>query len=150
VHHKSRNISTYQFLVELQKEHFIAELRSKIHTKKEQKDKLRQIMKYKIEKIEDVSSRNSLPTIFTSDEVREKIRSLVFDIDNKPKFELFNEYDELKYYSRGNEFKILSEDKTGQIGISQDVLHEKRKIFLKLLDSETLVELEFAEVVRIL
>lgn len=65
-------------------------------------------MRYKAEKINLISSRNKLNSIFNSDEKMEDFYNRLFDENGKPRFELTDE-DLKNYYTVGNDFSYQGE-----------------------------------------
>jgi len=132
---KSRHQSLYDFLQALQLEYVSAELRSKIYTSNSDKRYYKRVMSHKKEKIEDISLRNDLNTIFTDDSVKKEVYALThtkFGIptfvyrndEDKAKFE---ESDLLNYFSVGSEVKIQGDDESVEIGIIVDAQQFENK-----------------------
>lgn len=127
---KSRNQSLYDFLQCLQKEYVNAELRSKIYPSIGDKKYYRKVMGYKEEKIEDISMRNQLPSIFNNQDVRNDVYFEVYTNFGCPNFvyknetekEKFKQSDLLNYFAVGGEIKIQKEDGRIEIGIIVDNL----------------------------
>lgn len=112
---KSRDISIGEYLNRLQIEYIIYELRSKIYPASEDKEKFKQIMYFKKIKIEDISEKNDLDSIFTSTLVKKNLIDNLF----KDKFvpDDFHGKDKYYYLFKGSEFsyegkivKLLSYD----------------------------------------
>lgn len=100
---KTRNLSAAEYFQVVQREYLIAEFRKKIYYSPKDKAYYQKVMGYKEEKIQDISKRNCLESIFTSPAKLREMRSELFDNSGKPKFEL-TELDLNNYYSVGNEF----------------------------------------------
>ena len=84
---KSRTIPFSEYFDNLQKEYIVAELRSKIYPKEKDKEYYRdREMKGKRKKIEDISLRNNLPTIFNSIEKRKRFDQEIYNQQGLPNF----------------------------------------------------------------
>ncbi len=124
---KTRNQSLYEYLESLQLEYIQAELRRKIYWKKKDKRFWSKVLEFKKEKIEDIVSRNGLPSIFNDDIVREQLRRKVINDIGFPTFvyrneeELFSlgETDFRCYFNLNAEVKVLIGN--GRVGIGKIV-----------------------------
>lgn len=116
---KDRHLPPLMYLNQLQLEYICSELRSKIYPSKKDKDYYRKVMSFKKNKIEDVSFKNSLPTIFTDEEVKKDFYRQIYnkqglpnflyrDTKNKSDFELL---DIQHYYHKNSEIKLYIKDK---------------------------------------
>lgn len=117
---KTRNLTLSEFLIQLQLEYIVVELRRKIYTRIKDKKYYEKVMNYKAMKIKDISERNSLQSIFTNNEVKKKLYKKIYIDDNYPNF-LYSgeadkrkhfENDRLNYYSEGAEVKFLLNNET--------------------------------------
>lgn len=110
---KTRNISILEYFHQLQIEYLKADFMRAIHHSPKQKKFWKRVMSHKRTKIESVSIRVGMPSIFDEDLAMKEYRALVFP-DAKHiglKFELEPEELEL-YYSVGENFKVqVAEDK---------------------------------------
>jgi len=99
---KSRDISILDFLENLQLEYLLYELRSKIYLKKDNKQKYKEIMQFKEDKIFDICSKNNLRNIFNDGEILQEIESKFYNEFGNPK-EMTNR-DKYFYYLIGSDF----------------------------------------------
>jgi hypothetical protein len=142
--HKSRHQSLYDFLECLQLEYVTVELRSKIYPSINDKKYYRKVMGYKIDKIVDIASRNTLPTIFNDDDKKREIYYAVYTKFGVPAFaykdpedkDKFYEQDLLNYFAVGAEVKVRTET-----GIEVGVISDNDKL-LECWDTSTMSELE--------
>jgi len=102
---KTRNLSVAEYFLAIQKEYLIAEFRKKIYFSPNDKAYYQKVMNYKVEKINDIASRNRLDSILNNSEKMEEMRSELFDKLGKPKFEM-NKTDLENYYAIGNDFSF--------------------------------------------
>lgn len=110
---KTRNISILEYFHRLQIEYLEADFKRAIHHSPKQKGFWKRVMAHKRAKIESVSIRVGMPSIFDEDLALKEYRGFVYP-DAKHiglKFELTSEELEL-YYSVGENFKVqIAEDK---------------------------------------
>lgn len=83
---KTRNLSAFDFLEELQIEYCVSEIRKKIYIKPNDINYYKRLMKYKKQKIEDICERNSLPNMFTDDSIKKQIYAKVYNEEGLPNF----------------------------------------------------------------
>lgn len=102
---KTRNLSVAEYFLAIQKEYLIAEFRKKIYFSPNDKAYYQKVMNYKVEKINDIASRNRLDSILNNSERMEDMRGELFDKLGKPKFEM-NKTDLENYYAIGNDFSF--------------------------------------------
>lgn len=112
---KDRNISIADYLSRLQIEYIIYELRSKIYPAAEDKEKFKEVMGLKRMKIEDISEKNNLQTIFTSTLIKNNLMNSLFedkfvpdDFHGKDKY--FYLYKNTDFSYKGNIVKLISYD----------------------------------------
>lgn len=105
---QNRELSVAEYFIQIQKEYLIAKFRSKIYFSPKNKRYWKKVMRYKAEKINLISSRNKLNSIFNSDEKMEDFYNRLFDENGKPRFELTDE-DLKNYYTVGNDFSYQGE-----------------------------------------
>ena len=111
---KTRDLSLYDFFSKLQEEYVCAEVRKKIYTKPKDKGYWQRVMDGKAIKIKDIALRNSLPSIFTSESLKEKVYYRIINKQGFPNFVYKNEAERLEiefldfvnYYRQGCEFKL--------------------------------------------
>lgn len=116
----ARNISTLEYFKILQMEYILYEVRSKIYPFGKDREKFRNIMEYKKTKINDISDKNEIGSIFTN--VAKKL-----DFLQKFNLEFLNgnigtKKDKYFYYFIGSDFsfkgdvyKMLKYDFTNEI-----------------------------------
>lgn len=102
---KTRNLSVAEYFLAIQKEYLIAEFRKKIYFNPNDKAYYQKVMNYKVEKINDIASRNRLDSILNNSEKMEEMRGELFDKLGKPKFEM-SKTDLENYYAIGNDFSF--------------------------------------------
>lgn len=105
---KTRNLSVAEYFLQVQKEYLIADFRRKIYFSPKNKAYWTKVCGYKKQRIENISKRNNLNSIFNSESKMNELRNVLFDRNGKPKFEMT--VDDLNnYYSNGNEFSYKGE-----------------------------------------
>lgn len=125
VKEKTRNLSTFDYLEVLSSEYVVAEMRKKIYPHSKDKQFYSRTMLHKREKIEDIASRNSLPTIFNDTKVKEAIYARLIPAFGLPNFSYKNEEvraeleakDVANYYSQDGEVKVLQKDGSLKFGV---------------------------------
>ena len=105
---KTRNLSVAEYFAVIQREYLIAEFRKKIYYNPRDKNYYQRVMNHKGDKINDISRRNHLDSIFTSSKKMEEVRNELFDSLGNPTFEL-NNTDVENYYCVGNDFSYNGE-----------------------------------------
>lgn len=113
---KSRNLSVYRYYEQLQLEYIVMELRKKIYPAKKDKNYYSKVMKFKQEKIEDISLRNKLPSIFSDSSMRKNYYSKVYLTEGLPNFfyknkiekEELQQKDYMFYFAINSEVKFIS------------------------------------------
>lgn len=104
-----RNLSPAEYFLEIQKEYLIAEFRSKIYPNPRDKKYYQRVMRYKADKIRDISARNNLYSILNNETMKnEVVRSFVFDVSGKPIFKMTDD-DIENYYAVGCEVSYRGE-----------------------------------------
>jgi len=93
---KDRNLTILEYFEKLQIEYFICEIRRKIYPSPVDKRYYKKVMLMKKQKIDDISQRNNLDSIFTNDEVRIDFQKRVYPDVGMPKFDLTEQ--DIKYY----------------------------------------------------
>lgn len=104
----TRNLSAAEYFLTIQREYLIAEFRKKIYYSPKDKAYYKRVMKYKADKINDIANRNRLSSILNDNARMKEVRSELFDLTGKPKFEM-TELDLENYYATGNEFSYRGE-----------------------------------------
>lgn len=155
---KSRNLSTFQFFEQLQLEYIVAELRKKIYPSVKDKNYYKRVMKFKKEKIEDISTRNTLPSIFTDLSCKDDLYKRVYNEIGPPTFYYrdedhkneFGEQDLANYFLVGSEVKVhRGDDKGISIGRIELANLEAGLVLIKLGESE-IKNFDIKRVTRIL
>lgn len=116
---KDRNLTTFQFFEQLQLEYIVAELRGKIYPKVKDKEYWRKIMKFKREKIEDISFKNALPSIFSDPKYKIDMYLKIYKERGLPTFLYRNEkqrisleeQDKINYFLSTSEVKVFRDNK---------------------------------------
>lgn len=104
----SRNLSVAKYYIEIQKEYIIDTFRSKIYSSLKDRNYWRKVANYKKEKIESISIRNRLKSIFNDSDKFDEFQSKIFDANGKPIYEM-TRTDLDNYYSIGCEFSYKGE-----------------------------------------
>lgn len=146
---KSRDLSILDFLEVLMEEYFIADLRSKIYNRKADRVYWKKIVGFKKEKIEDITERNSIKSIFYDKEM------YLFKMDRYyPTNEICslikNNKDLRSYYNSGCDVTITTS--TGDVitGRIEDADLMKGKVWVNLFDTNDSKEYKLHQVRRIL
>jgi len=145
---KTRHLSTYSYLQALQLEYIVAELRKKIYIKKKDKDFYGRVLSGKKKKIIDICLRNSLPSIFTSDEEKVIFYNQIYNPFGYPDFcyrnneqvQEFKAKDFYYYYHKDSDFKVnqagdikigtlVSVDEENEIAVIKLKGEEKNSIY---------------------
>jgi len=146
---KDRNLSMVEFYEMLQKEYFIAEIKSKLYPSRKQKDFYRnRVMEGKRIKILDISNKNNLPNIFDDEETKNEIRDQIYPVIGLPQFDLTNE--EIKYYySVESEVRVEIEDRP-RIGKIIDIDFRNNVAYIKFRNSSENQPIKLNKITRIL
>ena len=139
---KTRNLSISEYFNVLQEEYLIAEFRKKIYYSPKDKAYYGRVMMHKRNKIENISKRNNLESIFTSDKKYWEVYNKLFDHSCRPKF-LMNEKDVTNYYNPGNEFSYK-----GKVWIL-DQINQNDTLILYNKEENLFEEVKKEEVFRI-
>ena len=154
---KTRHLSTYSYLQALQLEYIVAELRRKIYVKKKDKDFYNRVLIGKEKKIKDICLRNSLPSIFSSDDEKANYYSQIYNEFGYPDFcyrndEQVQEYkakDFYYYYYKDSDFKV-NEEGVVKIGSLVQVDEENGIVHIKMKGEELNRPFELSAVARII
>lgn len=154
---KSRDLPILDYYEILQKEYIVAELRRKIYPSKRDKDYYERVMDGKREKIEDIATRNGLPSIFTDDDMKERYYDSVYG-DSFPDFVYKSDREEQQlapkdksnYYQEGEDFKITTGDDEFKFGTLISVDHDKEVAKLKVRYEEEVMTAHIDNIQRIL
>lgn len=126
--HKTRDLSTFDYLQCLQREYINAELRKRIYPRVKDKRYYEKTMFYKKEKIEDIAQRNKLDTIFNSEQVKRELYDEIYNEFGLPNFlyrntddELeFRRWDVINYYAKKEQVKVKLESEETVVGTIVD------------------------------
>lgn len=124
---KTRDLTIYKYFEQLMLEYIVMELRKKIYPSLSDQNYYERVMVQKKEKINDIASRNNLPSIFNDKKIKKNFYGQVYnpnsfgipnflykDEEHRKKYELL---DKKYYYFPGSEVKIIidAEMKVGNI-----------------------------------
>ena len=104
----TRHLSVAEYFLQVQKEYLIADFRRKIYFSPKDKNYYAKVCGYKKSRIDKISERNKLHSIFNSEEKFNELRHELFDSFGRPKFNMTKE-DNNNYYANGNEFSYKGE-----------------------------------------
>lgn len=139
---KTRNWSTAEYFLLVQKEYIQAELRRKIYPNAKDKRYYLKVMNFKKEKIEDISERCKLKNIFNSKEKLQEVKEGLFTPEGVPTF--LEAHELAHYYFKGSDFSY-----DGEIYKLFDVNWETNCLFLKK-GEDIRVNVEVGKACRIL
>lgn len=134
---KTRNLSTAEYFITVQREYLMAELRKKIYPTSKDKKFYQKVMNYKKEKIEDISNRCKLKSIFNDKDMLQEFKAKLFNDIGIPNF--LNRDEMEYYYYKGSEFSY-----DGEIYELVDVSWETECLFLRKGDKRINVRVEQA------
>lgn len=140
---KTRNLSIAEYFDVLQEEYLVAEFRKKVYYSPKDKAFYNRVMMHKRDKIDNISKRNNLDSIFTSEQKYNEVFNRLFDHIGKPKFQM-TEKDVINYYNVGNEFSY-----EGKVWIL-DQIGENNSLILYNRSEKTFKEVDKNDVCRIL
>jgi len=120
---KNRNLSIPEFLENLQKEYFLAVLRSKIYPSIKKKNYYKKLIGYKEEKILNISKKYHLPCIFDEKGIFNKYKIMIFG-ETFPNFFYKGDQekndlelsDEINYYLKDSNVRVVHED-SSELGV---------------------------------
>ena len=102
-----KHLKITEYLRVLQIEYIQNEIRKKIYSKKN-KDYYKKVLQFKEEKIKDIGHKNTLPTIFDDEILRNEFIELVYSRIGYPTF--LTEEELSYYFARQCEVKIVEND----------------------------------------
>jgi hypothetical protein len=110
---KTKSLTIYEYFCQLQLEYVVAELRTKIYFRQEDKEYWKSICEKKKKNIENIVLKNNIPSIFDDPDLRNEYDYKVFLDKNFPIFTYRDEenrkkqefWDYVNYYSKGSEFR---------------------------------------------
>ncbi len=154
-----RNLSVLEFFKELQREYFVAEIRSKIYPRLKDKTYFKErVMRGKKNVIEDIAKKNNLVSIFSNQEEYDKFRLEIYGERGKPKFQYknkkirleFEEKDNLYYYYIKSEVRVFSKEENREdlgkikfVNLNADLIEVE-------LENENIIVTNLNNVTRIL
>lgn len=112
---KSRDLSLLDFLIILQKEYIVAELRRKIYRSKDN-DYYSKLMKGKREKVKDIAKRNNLATIFNDDNTKISMYLKVYGSYGFPTF-VYRDAEDKSQRQKKDFYRYYEEHKNVRINI---------------------------------
>lgn len=127
---KTRNIPHHDYLIALQKEYFVNEIKSKIYTKSKDKAFYRRVMSNKREKIEDISFKHRFKNIFNDKDTHNEFRQIMYPEFGIPAFEC-SKLDIKYYFSKDTQVRVNTETGT-KIGTIMSVSEDYKIIHVKL------------------
>lgn len=104
-----RFLSPIEFLDVLQTEYYVNYLKFRIYPKLNDRAYYKRVMGYKKEKIENITSRNELPSIFTDDAIDKQFRDKVFPKIGPP-IQILEGKELGYYYYPGTDVRINTEE----------------------------------------
>lgn len=133
---KSRDIPITAYYTNLQLEYIGCKLRSEIYTRDFDKKKYSDICKGKKEKIENISTRNCLPSIFTSESSREKYIGKFFNEWGLPNFMhrddhkrvVEGKWDQIYYFAEGVSVRIRTQKGDVKMGRITDFDYKSKMV----------------------
>lgn len=159
---KDKNLSPHDYLEVLQREYIVAELRKKIYPSKGDREFWIKIMGYKQEKIDDISVRNNLPTMFNNKKEKERLYRDVYNESGYPNFKYRDheriakddrlslpESDFINYYLVDSEVKVVEDDQV-KIGFIKMVDLDSEVATIKFKNTGLTQEVNFQEITRVL
>lgn len=141
---KNRNISIAEYFFILQNEYLIADFRKKIYSNKNDKKYYQRVMDGKRDKINDISERNKLDSIFNNSYKMSEMKSNLFDKTGNPSFPI-TATDEKNYYSIGSDFSYK-----GDIWVLDQINSDGTLSLRSLLLDKNLQNVKKEDVCRIL
>ena len=81
---KDRHISILEYFNRLQLEYLLYELRTKIYPSSDDKAKFKKVLQFKKDKINDISKKNMLISIFDDEELKRDMTDQLFGSENMP------------------------------------------------------------------
>jgi len=155
----NRKLSIISYFDKLQLEYIINELRRKIYHKKKDKTYYSRVLEQKRQNIEDISSRNKLPSIFNDVNVKKLYYDKIYNEFGLPNFMYRSEAhraefelnDIQNYFLVGSEVKFKKE-KDNNIYIGTILLFEleTKKILIEERENKKLTSCFVESVARIL
>ena len=126
---KTKSLTIYEYFCQLQLEYVVAELRSKIYFRQDDRDYWKSICEKKKKNIENIVLKNNIPSIFDDPDIRKEYEEKVFLDKNFPNFTYKDEesknkqifWDYVNYYARGSEFRC---EINGEILVGTIVYYE--------------------------
>jgi len=116
---KTRDLPMVDYLEILQKEYVVMEIRAKIYPTSKDKTYYKGIMSHKRAKIEDISKRNSIPSIFNDTGMKNYIDEKIINVRGIPNFiyrdkmakDKYEQRDVAAYFHPGADVKVYTSDK---------------------------------------
>jgi len=152
---KSRDLTIHEYWEQLQLEYIVAELRRKIYPIVKDKNYYKRVLEQKKEKIDDISIRNHLDSIFEDNEYKQSMYSRIYNEQGLPNFiyrdekmrAQLEESDIINYYYEGSEVRVKINDKI-EIGNIESVNLMAELVEVRV--NEEIKNFSMKDVVRIL
>lgn len=155
---KDKNQSILEFYEALQLEYFICEIRRKIYISQKDKNYYKKVMDFKRSKIEDLSLKNGIPSIFSNEDIKIEYIKRTYPKCGLPEFikcynntklAMWTDNDNSHYYSIGKDIKIVINDNI-LIGTLDNVDFKNGFGLVKIRKESTLRTIFLKEITRIL
>lgn len=138
---KTRHLPITEYYKQLQREYIITELRKKIYPKIKDKNYYERVLKQKRINIEDISSRNKIPSIFNDINTKDFFYKEVYPEWGFPIFTYKDDYNQREfapldlqnYYMVKNDFKFKDKSNQIQFGILTEVNFKNKEAKIKYL-----------------
>lgn len=116
-HYKTRHLTMTAYFEQLQLEYIVAELRKKIYPKIKDKNYYQRVAEQKRNNIEDIASRNKIPSIFNDNNTKDLFYNKVYNEWGPPAFLYkddahkmeYENWDLINYYLKDNDVKFRLE-----------------------------------------
>lgn len=122
---RSRKLSIFEFFEILQVEYLVCDLRVRLYTQKRDKEYWRKVAEGKKSTIESIAEANSLPTIFTDNDLKVDLQKRIFKPKGFPDFHYKDEnqkmmqevLDLVHYFNKDADVRaeVYGETKVGKI-----------------------------------
>ncbi len=153
---KSRHIPISDYFSILQLEYISYKLRE-ISYQKKYAEKYKGYCRGKKEKIDSIATRNCIPSIFTSETMREKYMTQFFNEWGLPNFTykdkasetMMGRWDKYYYFAKGTSVKFKDQDDSVLTGVIQENNVEEGIAVVSYMGDNT-IELEYSKISRII
>lgn len=143
---EKRNLSLSEYLDILQEEYLITKFRRSIYPAQTDKLFFEKVMKMKQDKIENISTKLKIDTIFNNSKLFDSVRSKIFNYLNQPIFGM-NSKDEYYYYYKGSDFiTVLDRSKCKIIEHNSS----ERNVLIRKNETNEEFIVQYSEIYRIM